>query len=173
MEAALPLAIGEPIMDKKLQLLESFEAQGSDGTTYKVLGFEHLARDLSTTASEPERWEPIGLAEYRLADGRLLHEAAGSPRDSRLELAAALLGRMGRDDAAPYLAAMAREAGSTSLRWHALRECLGLDTATGFEALCELAATQGDPLAAAAGALRAQLLEAHPNLAELANAPDN
>lgn len=106
--------------------------------------------------------------EYRLDDGMLLHQAAGSPRDSRLELTAALLGRMGRSDAAPYLAAMAREHGSTALRWHALRECLGLDTALGFETLCAVAAISHDPLAAAAGALRAQLIEAHPQLAEIA-----
>lgn len=106
--------------------------------------------------------------EYRLADGILLHQAAGSPRDSRLELTAALLGRMGRSDAAPYLAAMAREQGSAALRWHALRECLGLDTALGFETLSAVAAIADDPLAAAAGALRAQLIEAHPQLAEIA-----
>ncbi len=106
--------------------------------------------------------------EYRLDDGALLHQAAGSPRDSRLELTAALLGRMGRSDAAPFLAAMAREQGSTALRWHALRECLGLDTALGFETLCAVAAISDDPLAAAAGALRAQLIEQHPQLAEIA-----
>jgi hypothetical protein len=89
MEAALPLAIGGLIMDKKLQLLESFEAQGSDGATYKVLGFEHLARDLSAAPSEPERWEPIGLAEYRLADGRPVSASSdGSLRiaDTEVEL---------------------------------------------------------------------------------------
>ena len=39
--------------------------------------------------------------EYRMSDGVLLHQAAGSPRESRLELTAALLGRaclaLGRD----------------------------------------------------------------------------
>ena len=38
--------------------------------------------------SEPTR-------EYRLADGALIHQAAGSPRESRLELTAALLGGWG------------------------------------------------------------------------------
>lgn len=103
--------------------------------------------------------------EYRLADGALVHQAAGSPRDSRLELTAALLGRMGRTDAAPLLAAMAEENGSPALRWQALRECLALDTATGFAALSHLAQRSEDPLCGPAGALRAQLIEAYPELA--------
>lgn len=109
--------------------------------------------------------------EYALDDGRLLHQAAGSQRDSRLELTAALLGRMGRADAAPLLAAMAEEAGSPHLRWQALRECLGLDSGTGFAALTVLARRTDDPLAAPAGARRAQLLEAYPQLAGVAGCP--
>jgi|JI10StandDraft_1071094.scaffolds.fasta_scaffold02435_27 hypothetical protein len=103
--------------------------------------------------------------QYRLNDGALVHQAAGSPRDSRLELSAALLGRMGRKDAAPLLAAMAEEHGSAALRWQALRECLGLDSAAGFVVLCRLSQNAADPLAAHAGALRAQLLETYPQLA--------
>lgn len=109
-------------------------------------------------AGEPTR-------EYRLSDGAMIHQAAGSSRDSRLELAVALLGRMGRSDAAPLLAAMAEEDGSQSLRWQALRECLGLDTVAGFSVLCRIAQRADDPLAVPAGALRAQLLETYPQLA--------
>jgi hypothetical protein len=105
--------------------------------------------------------------EFMLADGALVHQAAGSPRDSRLELSAALLGRMGRADAAPMLAAMAEEEAARSLRWQALRECLGLDSAVGFAALSRIARAAGDPLAGPAGALRAQLLETYPELAGL------
>lgn len=111
------------------------------------------------------------VREYALADGTLLHQAAGSPRDSRLELAAALLGRMGRSDAAPLLAAMAEEQGSPALRWQALRECLALDSGAGFAALCRIAGASADPLAVPAGALRAQLLEAHPQLSGLCPCP--
>ena len=103
--------------------------------------------------------------EYALDDGRLLRQAAGDLRDSRLELTAALLGRMGRTDAAPLLAAMAGEPGSGHLRWQALRECLGLDSAVGFGVLSEIACRKGDPLGAPAEALRVQLLAAHPQLA--------
>ncbi|NBW75361.1 MAG: hypothetical protein EBR34_06115 [Sphingomonadaceae bacterium] len=113
----------------------------------------------------------VPTREYALDDGRLLHQAAGSPRDSRLELTAALLGRMGRRDAAPLLAAMAEEAGSPHLRWQALRECLGLDTAIGFAVLTVVARRSTDPLAAHAGALRAQLLETYPQLAGVPPCP--
>lgn len=111
--------------------------------------------------------------EYRIADGTLVHQAAGSARESRLELAATLLGRMGRKDAAPLLMAMAEEQGGRSLRWQALRECLALDTALGFAVLCRIAARSDDPLAEPAGALRAHLLESYPQLQELANAASN
>ena len=56
-------------MDRKLHLLESFTAQGPDGQTYKVMAYEHLVRDESFAGSE-EHWEPTGVSEYRLADGR-------------------------------------------------------------------------------------------------------
>jgi hypothetical protein len=105
------------------------------------------------------------MRQFRLSDGELLHQAAGSPRDSRLELTATLLGRMGRSDAAPLLAAMAEEEAAISLRWQALRECLALDSGKGFIALSRIASRLDDPLAAPAGALRAQLLEAYPRLA--------
>lgn len=102
--------------------------------------------------------------EYLLADGSLVHQASGCARDSRLELTASLLGRMGRRDAAPLLAAMAEEQGSPALRWQVLRECLALDSAEGFRTLSGIARDADDPLAATAGALRAQLLEQYPVL---------
>ena len=103
--------------------------------------------------------------EFNLADGSLAHQATGNARESRFELAAALLGRMGRCDAAPLLAAMAEEQGGNSLRWQALKESLGLDTAHGFAALNRIAERPHDPLAAPALALRAQLLKTYPQLA--------
>ena len=109
--------------------------------------------------------------EYALEDGALLHQAAGSPRESRLELTAALLGRMGRSDAAPLLAAMAEERGNASLRWQMLRECLALDTAKGFATLSRIACDSADPLAAHAGALRAQLIETYPQLSGIEPCP--
>jgi hypothetical protein len=109
--------------------------------------------------------------EFRLADGTLAHQATGNPRESRFELAAALLGRMGRSDAAPLLAAMAEEQGGQSLRWQSLKECLGLDTGEGFAALCRIAARIADPLSIPAEALRMQLLETYPRLAGVSSCP--
>ncbi len=105
--------------------------------------------------------------EYRLSDGKLVRQAAGNPQDSRMELMMAVLGRMQRKDAAPELAAIATGQGSSALRWQALRECLSLDTYEGFCALTEIARSVTDDLARAAGALRSQLIEAHPQLAEV------
>lgn len=109
--------------------------------------------------------------EYSLHDGALLHQAAGDPRDSRAELAIAMLARMGRTDAAPAIAAVTREPGSDGLRWQALRECLALDTLTGFQALSSIAADAADLLAAPAGALRVRLVEAYPQLAGIQACP--
>jgi hypothetical protein len=107
------------------------------------------------------------VREYDLASGRLLHRAAASPAESRHELMISLLGRMGRTDAAPLLAGMALGNDPAGLRWQALREAIGLDTATGFGALVRLARRADDTLAPPAGALRAQLLESWPQLAAL------
>ncbi len=119
---------------------------------------------LHRTSAEPEP-----SREHDLATGELLHQAAGSMRSSRQEMTLALLGRMQAVEAAPLMAETAQEEGDSSLRWQALRECLALDTATGFAALVALARSPGDPLAASAGALRAQLVEAHPQLLTLEN----
>lgn len=111
------------------------------------------------------------VRHYRLSDGQLVHQAAGTPRDSRLELSAALLGRMKRRDAAPVLSAMVKESGSDALRWQILRECLALDTATGFRALCSICDRAADPLNQHAATLRATLLARHPSLKDLMPCP--
>lgn len=75
-------------MDRKLHFLESFHARGSDGGTYKVLGYEHMVRD-ETFVDAQEHWEPTGIAEYRLESGQRLDLAPdGSLRvpDSGLTL---------------------------------------------------------------------------------------
>ncbi len=105
--------------------------------------------------------------EYDLSSSKLVHQAAGNPRDSRIELMMALIGRMKRGDAAPMLGRIAQEKGSTALRWQALRECLALDTEAGFRALSAIARSESDELAPAAGALRSQLIESYPQLKEL------
>jgi hypothetical protein len=132
----------------------------------------HMVEDCLVTLRLQHRQPQAGpTREYALGDGRLVHQAAGNPHDSRLELMIALLGRMGRADAAPQVAAIACGEGSMALRWQALRECLALDTRAGFEALSAVARSPRDVLAPVAGALRSQLIDAHPQLAELSRCP--
>ena len=69
------------------------------------------------------------------------------------------------------LAGIARQPGAEGLRWSALRESLGLDTATGFAALDALAHAPDDPLADAATTLAAHLLENWPQLGALVACP--
>ena len=55
-------------MDKKLQLLDSFEAKGTDGASYKVMAYEQVCR-IDRLLDGQDHWEPTGLTEYRLASG--------------------------------------------------------------------------------------------------------
>ena len=109
---------------------------------------------------------PGPVREYDLANGRLLGHSAGHLSSSHRENMMALLAAMDRRDAAPVMAGVALAPGEDSLRWQAIRECLAMDTGTGFDLLCRVAHDEGDPLAGQAGALRAQLVEAHPQLLE-------
>lgn len=59
-------------MERKLHLLESFSAHGSDGRTYKVRAYEHLAREDTLLSDGRELWEPTGTTEYRLDDGTVV-----------------------------------------------------------------------------------------------------
>ena len=113
---------------------------------------------------------PLPTRQFTLPAGRLVHRASGDRRESRHEMMLALLGRMGRADAAPVMVAMTRT-GSDHLRWQALRECLALDTAEGIGALARIADDRTDPLAMQAGALHATLLGAHPELGQIEHAP--
>ena len=135
------------------------------GEALQVLAIEYRLVSLRLHRSSGT---PPPTREYDLTSGALLRQAAGDIRASRHEAMLALLGRMERTEAAPVMAAIAREPGDPSLRWQALRECLALDTAAGFAALCALARTTGDPLASPAGRLGEQLVDAHPELAALA-----
>lgn len=132
------------------------------GEALQVLAITRRLVSLRLHRSAPR---PVPSREYDLASGTLLRQAAGDMCTSRQEAMLALLGRMGRTGAAPVMAEIAREPGDASLRWQALRECLALDTAAGLAVLGELACAAGDPLAIHAGALRTQLLDAHPALA--------
>ena len=59
-------------MDIRLQLLDSFQAEGSDGNSYKVRAYDRLV--LAPGAEDD--WEPSGVIEYRLEDGRRVEVGA-------------------------------------------------------------------------------------------------
>ena len=133
----------------------------------ETLLVDHVNRRLVALRLNRVAVEPKATCELALADGRLLRRSSGDIAASRREMMLAVLGRMKCAEAAPTMAAMAREAGEPSLRWQALRECLALDTAAGFRALVAVARAADDPLCEPAGALRAQLVETHPQLLAL------
>jgi hypothetical protein len=66
-------------MDIRLHLLESFAATGADGRRYKVCAYERLA----LVPGSADQWEPTGVAEYRLEDGRHVEVA----RDDAMRVA--------------------------------------------------------------------------------------
>ena len=117
-----------------------------------------LTLRLARTAGRPRPTRRIDVRS-----GRIVHRASGNAADSRAELAMLLLGRMGRDDALPVLAARTRT-GDAQLRWQALRQCLALDAATGLPLLERIAKDHADPLYQAARALLAQLQRERPSL---------
>lgn len=133
----------------------------------EALRVRHVERRLVTLCLVQGCAQPNPAREYDRATGRLLHMSAGSLATSRREMMAALLGRMQRRDAAPVLAGMVEREYDRSLRWQALRECLALDTATGFAALTRIARNPADSLYAEAAALHARLLEDYPQLAQV------
>jgi hypothetical protein len=142
-------------------------ARGATATldlVHQALFVERVERRLVRLRLQRDARSPGPTREYALADGRLLQQSAGDIRHSRHEMMLALLGRMKRTETAPLIAAVAVEEGPDVLRWQALREALALDTASGFAVLCRVARSPNDPLAAPAGVLRAQLVEAHPEL---------
>ena len=62
-------------MERKLHLLDSFSAQGSDGQTYKVMAYEHMVRDETLLPGGQAPWEATGVSEFRLADGERVEMA--------------------------------------------------------------------------------------------------
>lgn len=58
-------------MDIKLHWLESFPAQGNDGASYKVMGYEQMRRNESLNDGQ-DHWEPTGTLEFRLDSGEVV-----------------------------------------------------------------------------------------------------
>lgn len=165
-----PLGSREDGLDRQRVSLEadSVVHRLGQSQTLQLLEVDGRIVSLRLQRRDPDAGPAV---EIDLASGKQLHQAAGNPRDSRLELMLALLGRMGRADTAPAMAELALGKGSAPLRWQAMRECLALDTQTGFAALSAVAHDHNDSLQSPAAALRMQLVTAHPQLERIEPCP--
>lgn len=132
-----------------------------NATAGKIVG--KVSRPLVILRLQRDARHPGPTREYRLRDGALIHESAADRRDSRRELALALLGSMGRTDTLPAIVEMSRS-GPDHVRWEAIRQMLGLDSAAGIAVLAQVARDRADPLSAPAAALHARLLDTYPQL---------
>ncbi len=138
----------------------------SSGSTFKSKTYTRIAKRVVVLRLVRRPLDPQPAREIRISDGAVLSQSNGSKHASCQEVMMATLGRMGRKDAVPAMSRLARN-GDEHLRWEAIRQCLALDFRVGFDLLCEAATAPNDPLSGIASALRAQLIEAHPQLAEL------
>lgn len=102
--------------------------------------------------------------EFALPSGQLLRQSSGDKHASQHEMAMAVLGAMGRSDAAAAIANLAGE-GPDHLRWEAVRHTLALDTRLGLELLARLADDGRDSLSDQAARLSRQLHHSFPQLA--------
>lgn len=127
-----------------------------------------VARPLLVLQLVREAEQPAPSREVAVADGALLKRISGCKRTSQQMMALGVLGALGH---CPALGAMERMAldgaAERDLRWEALRQVLGLDTARGLAVLEALAARRGDALGAPAAKLRRDLAADHPELAQL------
>ena len=114
---------------------------------------------------------PAPTREYCLKSGALLRQSSGEKSASQHELAMAVLAAMQRKDAAPVIANLS-QSGPDHRRWEAVRQALGLDPVTGFDALRKIAESETDSLRDHARIVQAQLTESHPQLAALERKDD-
>ena len=115
---------------------------------------------------EPARPAPTRLVS--LATGETQHTASGDKSAGQAVMALSVLGAL---KAKASLEVIQRTASNLAedqdVRWEAVRQALGLDTACGLELLTRLQERIDDPLGIPARTLRAQLFEAQPELRDL------
>ncbi|MFN2100179.1 hypothetical protein [Altererythrobacter sp. MF3-039] len=152
--------------------IETREVSAEPGSSFRQMdglvakAFKQVTRPLLLLRLTRTGLSQRPIQQVALADGKILGQSSGGKHASCQEVTMAVLGRMRRVDAASVIEQIAL-GGSENLRWEAVRQCLALDVARGFSLLCDIATEAEDPLAGHAGTLRAQLLETHPQLAEL------
>jgi hypothetical protein len=111
---------------------------------------------------------PAPSREVAVPGGQLLQTISACKRTSQQMMALGVLGALAHRPALVAMEQLARDtAAQRDLRWEALRQVLGLDTARGYALLAQLAAQRGDALAEPAARLQRDLLAAYPELAAL------
>jgi hypothetical protein len=115
-----------------------------------------------------EASNPAPSRELALPSGRLLGTISASKVASQQMMALGVIGALGLRAGLGTMETIALDwRAGRDLRWEALRQVLGLDARAGMALLGTLAERAGDPLGVPAGALRANLLAAQPELAVL------
>jgi len=111
--------------------------------------------------------QPAPTCEFALADSGLLRMANGDKRASGDLMALSVLGALEHVPALELMDRIATDpARDPDLRWEAVRQMLAFKPEYGFAKLGELAQQQADRLSVPSATLRAQLLVAHPQLAQ-------
>jgi hypothetical protein len=111
---------------------------------------------------------PAPSREVALPNGALLQTISACKRSSQQMMALGVLGALAHSPALAAMEQLARDmAAARDLRWEALRQVLGLDTARGYALLAQLSARRRDALAEPAARLQRDLLAAYPELAAL------
>jgi hypothetical protein len=109
---------------------------------------------------------PVPSREVAVPGGQLLQTISACKRTSQQMMALGVLGALAHRPALMAMEQLARDtAAQRDLRWEALRQVLGLDTARGYALLAHLTAQRGDALAEPAARLQRDLLAAYPELA--------
>ncbi|MEM9502090.1 MAG: hypothetical protein AAF941_09615 [Pseudomonadota bacterium] len=122
-----------------------------------------LVLQLSRSADRPRP-----TREYRLSDGAVVKSASGDKQASRNVMALAVLGAIEHRPALDVMEDLVNDRRCDSdVRWEAVRQALSLDSTRGLILLNSLEKRACDPLAEPARSLRAQLLAAYPQLANL------
>ncbi len=127
-----------------------------------------VTRPLLVLQLTREASNPAPSRELALPSGRLLGTISASKEASQQMMALEVIGALGHRAGLGTMESLAldRRAGR-DLRWEALRQVLGLDARAGMALLGALAERAEDSLGAPAGALRADLLAAQPELSML------
>ena len=130
--------------------------------------FVAVTRPLLVLQLVREAVSPAPSREVALPGGALLQTISGSKAASLTMMALGVLGALEHRGALEPMERLARDPqAERDLRWEALRQVLGLDTAHGLALLEALAARSDDPLREPAARLLRDLVAAQPELAKL------